>query len=113
MRFLIVEDVWIIAADLQEQLERLGHTVVGIVASRDALERTLASCVIDCVFLDYDLGGGATAEPLLALLRKAGIPYVWTSAYEGRFAGPSLRKPFLRSELAALLAGLTPVPALA
>ena len=113
LRLLIVEDEALIAMELEDLLQELGHRVVGVCGS---VARALA-CVdehgqeMDGVVLDANLGG-STALPVAERLRERGIPFLVASGYEGEqlhrlgFDALSIRKPYRKEEISRALAGL-------
>ncbi len=80
-RILVVEDEFIIAADLQHRLERVGAVVIGPACS---VERALALIAsepdLDAAVLDMNLGG-KMAYPVADALADRRLPFVFTSGY--------------------------------
>lgn len=104
-RILVVEDEYLIAATLSDQLEDVGSIVLGPVPSVErAIQAIEANPQIDAVVLDINLGG-AMAYPVADVLVARNIPFVFTSGYEnGALAQryPQIRhcrKPYVFSEL--------------
>lgn len=99
MRFLIVEDEWLIADGIEQALVGAGHVVVGICGSVDKALETLGSESVDAVVLDGNLCG-KSAEPVADRLAAENIPFVVVSGNAskerpGRLGtAPFLRKPF-------------------
>ena len=54
-KVLIVEDQYLIAADLSRALTKLGGTIAGPVASTEAAQARMAESSIDFAFLDINL----------------------------------------------------------
>jgi len=82
-RFLVVEDEYVIAADLATYLEELGVEVVGP-ASSVAEALTLLENdrePLDGAVLDINLGS-ERAYPVADVLGDRGIPYVFTTGYD-------------------------------
>jgi CheY-like chemotaxis protein len=81
-RILVVEDEFLIAMNLSDDLEAAGSVVLGPVPSVDkAIKKIESEPNIDAAVVDVNLGGVlayAVADMLLA--RK--IPFVFTSGYE-------------------------------
>jgi CheY-like chemotaxis protein len=100
-RILVVEDEFLIAMNLSQDLEAAGSVVLGPVPSVDkAIKKIESEPKIDAAVVDVNLGGVlayAVADMLLA--RK--IPFVFTSGYEDdilRARYPQIRnclKPYL------------------
>ncbi|HEY1943656.1 MAG TPA: response regulator [Roseiarcus sp.] len=80
-RILVVEDEFIIAADLQHRLERVGAVVIGPASS---VERALALIAsepdLDAAVLDMNLGG-KMAYPVADALADRRLPFVFASGY--------------------------------
>jgi CheY-like chemotaxis protein len=80
-RLLVVEDEYIIAADLVRELRRVGAEVVGPVRSvGDALSLIEAGEPIDGAVLDINLGG-ERVYPVADALEAQGVPYVFATGY--------------------------------
>lgn len=112
-RILIVEDEYLLAQDLQLELEHAGAVVVGPEASvAAALARIDEEAHIDAAILDVNLGG-EWAFGVAETLRARQIPFVFASGYEndvmkGRF--PEVRncaKPFIVHDLMQSLEAIT------
>jgi CheY-like chemotaxis protein len=110
-RILVVEDEYLIAADLSDALADLGATVIGPVATvRDALAAVEGADPPDGATLDVTLGQ-EKSFPVADALVDRGVPVVLLTGYsaEGlpdRFRDvPRCDKPFeLRALLRALFA---------
>jgi ActR/RegA family two-component response regulator len=109
-RLLIVEDEYMIAADLAYTLEDRGVEVVGPVGSVDeALALVEAEGRLDGAVLDLNLGNDR-AYPVADALLARGVPFVFATGY-GREVIPAAyaevprcEKPIEMSALAKLLA---------
>jgi len=77
-RVLIVEDQYLIAADLSRALTKLGCVIVGPVASNEAAREHLAS--IDFAFLDINLDE-QVVFPLADELERRAIPFVFATGH--------------------------------
>jgi len=105
MRFLIVEDDFVLANRLANTLTKDGHEILGVAASADKAIQLLASCECDAAVLDSNLGGSCS-EPVGKALLRRGIPFVVVSGYSRDHLLSSLRgAPFLPKpiDLSALL----------
>ena len=106
MRFLIIEDEFLIARMISEVLVNSGHTVVGIVGSVDKAIQYLLEPECDAAIVDANLNGFC-AVAVGAALRELGIPFVVTSGYAQRqlrgalSEAPFLKKPVSESDLLA------------
>ena len=99
MRFLIVEDEWLIADGIEQVLLGAGHVVVGTVATVKQAFEVIGAEALDAVVLDGNLGG-QSAEPIADRLAAEKIPFVVVSGNgtmerPGRLGtAPFLKKPF-------------------
>jgi CheY-like chemotaxis protein len=92
-RILIVEDEYIIAADLAQLLEGLGVTVIGPVGSvADALALLAGEPAIDAAVLDVTLGT-EKIFPVADALRARGVPFVFATGYDAWIIPPPMRTP--------------------
>lgn len=83
-RILVVEDEYLIAADLAEALEELGAEVVGPAANvRAALAEIERADDLDGATLDVTLGQEKSFE-VAALLKERGVPFVFLTGYGDR-----------------------------
>ncbi|CUH26576.1 response regulator [Jannaschia seosinensis] len=98
---LVIEDETLIALEIEDMLEELGHSVIGPVATvtqaLDLIEKL--SLRPDAALVDANLGG-QSARPVVDALRVTGIPLVLASGYEVAelrrlgFTDPIMRKPY-------------------
>lgn len=113
-KVLIVEDQYLIAADLSRALTKLGGTIVGPVASTEAAQARMAESSIDFAFLDINLDED-TVFPLADDLERRGIPFVFATGHDAsivpeRFKSkPRLEKPFTAQALLEVIRRLKPV----
>lgn len=108
-KILIVEDDAIIAAGMEAMVEELGYWVVGPYQNlQDAVDHANADD-IDFGLLDFNLGNGTDALPVVEALEQRGVPFAITSGTDPRavrLALPGCRillKPVRESELARVL----------
>lgn len=108
-RALIVEDEAIIAMTAEDMLEELGCVTV---ASVSTLAEALAAAGrggFDFALLDVNLNG-AESLPVAALLKQAGVPFIFTTGYGAVVRGkdysdvPLVTKPYRTRDLAAAIA---------
>lgn len=111
-RVLIVEDEFLVALGLEDNLRALGCTVVGPVASLSAAMAAAAHETVDAAILDVNLAG-EYVFPAAAILVDRGIPFMFCSGYSGsgrlpeKFADtPRVPKPYTSKAIAATLADL-------
>ncbi|MCK1282598.1 response regulator [Bradyrhizobium sp. 44] len=81
-RLLVVEDEYMIAADLARALEDRGAEVIGPAGSvEDALNLVAAEQRIDGAVLDINLRG-ERSYPVADALRTRGVRFVFTTGYD-------------------------------
>lgn len=98
LRILIVEDEFVVAMELVEEMEGLGAQVTASVGTlAEALEAVQAQ--VDGVLLDVQLGDEKTYA-LASDLQAAGTPFILTTGFDTAMlpeplrASPRLSKPF-------------------
>ena len=97
LRVLVVEDEFLIADDLQQELEAAGAEVVGPAATVEAALRLAAEAGrLDGAILDVNLCG-ARVYPVADLLRERNVPFVLATGYDPR-AIPDRYRDAPRSE---------------
>lgn len=116
-RVLVVEDEYILAAEIEHMLMALGHRVLGPVSGVDEAFAILGSGEprVDCALLDVNLGG-EQVYPLAAVIRSAGVPLVFATGYGQEALPPEWRsaarvqKPFAATDLRCALAEVRTLP---
>lgn len=112
-RVLIVEDQYLIAADLTRVLTKLGCKVVGLAASNEAANAQLAQFDIDLAFLDINLNE-QMVFPLADELDRRRIPFVFATGHDAtilpeRFKSRlRLEKPFTTQAVSEAVYQLLP-----
>jgi DNA-binding NtrC family response regulator len=111
-RILIVEDEGLVALQLQQDVERAGHQVVGPARSLKHGLLLASQERIDAALLDVRLGqetSAAIAEQLLA----RSIPFAFTTGYADNVMlpdhlrkAPKLSKPYIGGEIVKMLNSL-------
>ncbi|WP_268956997.1 response regulator [Sabulicella rubraurantiaca] len=92
---LVVEDEYLIARDLAEQLEMAGANVLGPVATVDAAMRILDRHErVDAAVLDVKLMG-ATVYPVADALRRLGVPILFATGYNRDALAPAFQDVLL------------------
>jgi len=86
-RIFIVEDEVLVAFEMTEILEDMGFEVVGPSVHLADAEEKAQSLAIDIAFLDVNLGGDLTSEPIADILRSRGIPFAYITAYDAKQVG--------------------------
>jgi CheY-like chemotaxis protein len=114
-RILVVEDEYIIAADLAQSLEDLGASVLGPAGTvADALALVAGEPALDAAVLDINLGS-EKVFPVADALQARGVPFVFASGYDvwmvpSEFAdAPRFGKPVETRALARALCALSKV----
>ena len=106
-RILIVEDETIVQLDLQNQLRRLGHAVVGSAVSGEEAIAKVDELKPDLVLMDVKLEGKMDGIEAADQIRAThAVPIVYLTAYAGNLAPqqqmslhPCVSKPFRTVEL--------------
>ena len=80
-RILLVEDEYMIAADMHQAFERLGSVVVGPASRVEDALAMIEVDEIDCAVLDINLGG-EPVWPVADALYNSGVPFVFTTGYD-------------------------------
>lgn len=117
LRVLVVEDESLIAFELSDLLEDLGHQVVGMAAAPDQALRLIRDMAgkIDAAMVDANLAGQSSATVIEAL-RQADIPFAITSGYDQEelaalgVCGVQIVKPYTRGDIHRTLAALSARP---
>ncbi|WP_207537654.1 response regulator [Sabulicella rubraurantiaca] len=92
---LVVEDEYLIARDMAEELEMVGAEVLGPVATLHAAQQLIArSEHIDAAVLDVKLGA-ESVYPVADTLRRRGIPLVFCTGYDRGALAPAFRDALL------------------
>jgi CheY-like chemotaxis protein len=110
-RVFVVEDEYVLAEDLREELERQGAEVMGPVATVDeALELLRSGPAPSMAILDINLGG-EMAYPVADALRARNIPFILATGYDAQaipkaYADvPRAEKPLEIRQVTSKLAG--------
>ena len=77
---LVVEDEWLLADMVEQQLIDLGHSVVGPAPSVALALELIARVHVDCAVLDVNLGG-EKSFPIAEALIAARIPFLFMTGY--------------------------------
>jgi len=96
-RILVVEDSRVVARDLQQQLERIGHQVVATTPSGAEAVELAATLQPQLVLMDIRLEGELDGiEAAQRIRARSLIPVIYLTAYadEGTLARASLTEPF-------------------
>lgn len=106
LRVLVVEDVFLIAEDLADQLASWGCKVVGPDGRVAGALQKIAEDALDGALLDVNLKD-ETSFPIATALAARGIPFIFLTGYDGKTvfpeefrASPKLSKPVISEQLA-------------
>jgi two-component SAPR family response regulator len=108
MRVLIVEDEFLIAMDLEDLMEQMGHQVAASVSRLDEAMKFVCTQGVDFAILDLNLRG-EESFPLAEILRAHDIPFIFTSGYgaaglvKGFENEHILQKPYQTHELKRMI----------
>ena len=111
MDVLIVEDEALVALDLSEMVESMGHTVIGPCISAAAALAAIDVCGVDFAVLDFNLRTG-TSTPVADVLVSRSVRFVFLTGYRrdalpARFCEyPLLSKPVNVAVLERTLSGV-------
>jgi CheY-like chemotaxis protein len=104
-RILVVEDEMMIRMLLEGMLDDLGHTVAAEAGGIDEAIALAKKGDFDVALLDVNLNG-RPITPVVEILVKRGVPFVFASGYgqsgvpEAYRGSPTLQKPFQVEALA-------------
>lgn len=90
-RVLIVEDRYLIASELADQVTRLGGEVVGPVRNVTAAAELLARQTVQIALLDVNLEG-EMVFPLAEALADQGVPIIFLTGYDEEVLPPPWRE---------------------
>ncbi|GAA0560521.1 response regulator [Rhizomicrobium electricum] len=110
-RVLIIEDEAIIALDLENLVNELGHHVVGIAATRDDAVRLARQRRPELILTDIKLADGSSGvDAAMAIVADLDVPVVFITAYPeflltGQRPEPTylVTKPFSRDTVRATI----------
>ena len=108
-RVLLVEDIDLVAMQVEEMLLEAGCHVVAVVGSVSHALEAARSTAFDAAVLDIHVRGGNTFG-VADELRSRGVPFVFSTGDSDRFLparfdeAPHVSKPFEAEELWAALA---------
>src|SRR4051794_40830673 len=110
-RILIVEDETIVQLDMQRQLHRMGHDVIGVASRGEEAVAKAVELKPDLVIMDIRLDGPMDGIEAAKQIRATqGTPIIYVTAYAAtldtknqKIFGPCLSKPFRTTELQAVI----------
>ena len=81
-KILIVEDVNIVATDLQQRLEKLGYKIIGIVNNGKDAIKIIEETKPDIILMDIILKGDLDGIETVQIINKLhDIPHIYLTAY--------------------------------
>jgi CheY-like chemotaxis protein len=102
----VIEDEALIAMFVEDLLDQLGCTLVGVCSSVAEGLATAQQAELDLALLDVNVAG-QPVYPVAQALERRGLPMVFMSGYrqldESWRARPSVQKPFDLEQLAAAM----------
>jgi DNA-binding response OmpR family regulator len=112
LQLLVVEDDWLIASFIAEQLVELGYRVVGPATTIAEAVRLTNDLDLDAALVDADIHGKFAGE-LAELLVRRKIPFLFVSGYpelsiKGYASVPILQKPFKHDSLRRVVESMLP-----
>jgi two-component SAPR family response regulator len=109
LRVLIVEDMFLIAIDLADQLAGLGCEIVGPDSHVEGALTNIKAHELDGALLDVNLDG-ETSFPIASALSSRKIPFIFLTGYDGDTifpaefrSSPKLPKPVATETLSTMM----------
>jgi CheY-like chemotaxis protein len=110
-RVLVIEDEACVALDLEQLVERSGHSVIGIAATHAEALSLAATAMPQLIPADFQLAGRDSGlEAVQAIARRRAVPAIFITAFPERVLLESgalpdfvLRKPFDHARLGGLI----------
>jgi len=90
VRLLVVEDDYLVAADMCSALMRRGAIILGPAGNLRRTRELLRQQRPDCALLDLNLNGTLAFE-LAEELRREGVPTIFTTGYDSAFFPENFR----------------------
>lgn len=81
LRILIVEDNSLIAYDIKEKAESMGHSIVGTAATAEMAIDLIDKHEIDLAILDINLKGEKDGVEVAKVLEEKGTPFIYLTGY--------------------------------
>jgi CheY-like chemotaxis protein len=108
---LIIEDEAVIALDLENLVQELGHSIAGTAATRDDAVAIARARHPGLVLADINLGeGGSGLDAVAEILKSFSVPVIFVTAYPERLLTGErpeptylVTKPFVRESLQATI----------
>lgn len=87
LHVLIVEDAFLVALDLSEQLRDRGCSIIGPASTVEQALQEMEGIDLDGAILDVNLGE-ERSFPVAERLASRGIPFIFLTGYDGATAFP-------------------------
>ena len=87
LQVLVVEDAFLVALDLSDQLTDSGCRVIGPAATVEQALREIDGVALDGAVLDVNLAG-ERSFPIASLLASRGIPFLFLTGYDSSTVFP-------------------------
>jgi CheY-like chemotaxis protein len=103
-RILVIEDEFLVAANIDFILVQEGHEVIGPVGTLGEALQLANDEALDCALLDVNLDGGRV-DDVAAILDRRGVPFIFVTGYGRDNLPPNFRdtvivdKPFRDQDL--------------
>jgi DNA-binding response OmpR family regulator len=110
-RFLVVEDEFLVALEMETILAGAGFEIVGPAGTRSAALQLIADREFDAALVDCNLNGQSSHD-IAEKLSGNGVPFAFVTGYERNRLPPAfehapiLNKPFDAAGLLAVANGL-------
>ncbi len=109
LRILVVEDMFLVAEDLADQLAGWGCEVIGPLSRVEAALKCIEEKGLDGALLDVNLDG-ETSFPIAAALAARQVPFIFLTGYDRETAfpaefrpAPKLAKPVIPNALVQMM----------
>jgi two-component SAPR family response regulator len=115
LKVMIVEDEMLLAMELENEVEKAGHEIVGVAMNRKEALALMDDGRPDFAFVDIHLSDGPTGLEVGRKLADASIPYVFVSGNIKRIpedyvgAMGAIEKPYTMNGMKNALAYITAV----
>ncbi|MGB0430359.1 MAG: LytR/AlgR family response regulator transcription factor [Bacteroidia bacterium] len=81
LKVLIVEDNSLIAFELSNNIEKMGHQVVDTVSTATAAEAIVNGQEVDLALLDINIKGDRDGIAVAKIMEELGIPFIYLTSY--------------------------------
>ncbi len=81
LKVLIVEDNSLIAFELSNNIEKMGHQVVDTVSTASGAEAVVNNQEVDLALLDINIKGDRDGIAVAKIMERKGIPFIYLTSY--------------------------------